>query len=242
LQGRKGKGSSFGAEVDMQEIIDTKCFYQTVLNAALYLFKGGELSLQEKDGLLDYLLARQNRQKGFVFHLSAEELVDDIHLISGEKPRTKLLKANAVELETLRLLALLGGDRPDVQQLIQTANSRLEKQCFANVCLTGDCVGASVAYLRYISSRQAGPWELQVRHGMEILKENRSGDGRWSRFPYFFTLLWLVELPRTISKAEIRYTRDTAKEYLQNSYKHKGPFQEIRELILVKVLGTPFGN
>jgi len=59
-------------------------------------------------------------------------------LFSGEKPRAKFLTNNVVELETLRLLALLAPDEPRVQQIFQQANERLLPLCFANGCTVGE--------------------------------------------------------------------------------------------------------
>ncbi len=220
----------------MKEIIDSRSLYQTVMNAAIFLFKGGKFTEQEKESLIDYLLTRQNRQKGFVFHATKEELASNVHLISGEKPRTNLLKVNAIELETLRLLALLDDARPAVQEVLRAADLRLEKQCFARVCLTGDCVGASIAYLRYINSRHSELFMEQIRHGLVVLKENRSGDCKWGKFPFYFTLLWLGELPSDLSKEEIDYSRDCARRYLQNQVKREGPYKEFQDQILLRAL------
>ncbi len=220
----------------MKDIIDTRSLYQTVLNAAVFLFKGGEFSGEEKESLIDYVLTRQNRTKGYVFRPTADELAGGVHLISGEKPRTKLLAKNAVELETLRLLALLGDGKAEVQEVFQAAEKRLDKTCFSRVCLTGDCVGASIAYLRYITARDPNNGSERIRHGLDLLKENRTGDGKWGKFPYFFTLLWLEELPAIFAHEELAYTREAARRYFQNPGKRIGAYREFQDLLLEKAI------
>lgn len=175
--------------------IDRLRLYRTVLRAADFLFKGGSFSDGEKDGLTAYLLAHTHRVKGFVYYPTDAERQQGIRLISGEKPRTLLLTNNAVELETLRLLALLAPDLPAVQALFSEADRRLEKQCFASVCLVGECAGASIAYLRYLTARGVEAYREKIEHGLAAVKQDRKSNGRWQHFPYRFTCRWLAELP-----------------------------------------------
>lgn len=189
----------------MDTITQPPYLYQTVLKAAEFIFNGGNYSLTERNDLVEVIISSINRQKGFVFFPTALEREMGIRLISGEKPRTQLLANNAVELETLRLLALLQPEHPTVQELFLEAGQRLEKQCFANVCLVGECAGASIAYLRYLSARGLGNNRAKITHGLNCLKQDRSGNGRWHHFPYRFTLRWLSELPSEVVGYERTY-------------------------------------
>ena len=40
---------------------------------------------------------------------------------------------------------------------------------------------------------------------MQILKEHRLGDGRWRRFPFYYTLLALAEMKGKVAAAELQY-------------------------------------
>ncbi|HPQ39570.1 MAG TPA: hypothetical protein PLV45_04290 [bacterium] len=47
--------------------------------------------------------------------------------------------------------------------------------------------------------------EERLRGGLIYLKEHRDGKGRWRRFPFYYTLLALTEIPGRQSDDEIRY-------------------------------------
>jgi hypothetical protein len=191
----------------MDRLVDRNSLYRTVQNAARFLYQGGILTEDDQDLLVDHILNHQNRYKGFLFYPTILEREDGIRLISGETPRTRLLANNSVELETLRLLALLGQERASVLEVFSEADLRLKEQCFAGVCLTGECPAASIAYLRYLTARDPYQYAAEIRHGLEIVKQNRSGNGRWKKFPFRFTLLWLTDLPLDFSGEELEYTR-----------------------------------
>lgn len=189
----------------MEGWIDPLSLYRTVLHAADFLFKGGSFSDGEAQTLTAHLLANTHRVKGFVYYPTDAEREQGIRLITGEKPRTRLLAANAVELETLRLLALLAPDLPAVQALFSEADQRLEKLCFASVCLVGECAGASIAYLRYLTARGVDAHRQKIEHGVEAVKQDRKGNGRWQHFPFRFTYRWLMELPASLTADELNF-------------------------------------
>lgn len=185
--------------------INSLSLYRTVVRAADFLFKGGSFSDGETEALTAHLLANTHRVKGFVYYLTDAEREQGIRLISGEKPRTLLLANNAVELETLRLLALLAPDLPAVQALFLEADRRLEKLCFARVCTVGECAGASIAYLRYLTMRGVEAYREKIERGLAAVKQDRKGNGQWQHFPYRFTARWLMELPASLGVDEREY-------------------------------------
>ena len=72
-------------------------------------------------------------------------------LITGQLPKTQILSANHYELEILRILALWDKDNPKVQLMLDETLKRLDTTCFAHFCATGECVGAGIAVLRFLS-------------------------------------------------------------------------------------------
>lgn len=194
--------------------IDERSLYKTVTNAALFLFDGGTFTAAQKNRLAKWLLEHQNREQGFIFYPTASDRKIGITLLSGEKPKTKLLTNNAVELETLRLLALIQPESSSVRQILQIANARLARLCFAEVCDTGECAHASIAYLRYVTAADPGGSAEKIARALGILKRHRAGDGRWHKFPFFFAALWLTELPDALARAELAYAATHADKLL----------------------------
>lgn len=203
--------------------------YEIVMNAARRHFLGEVFDAAERARLTAWLLARRNPGGGFTFPLTPAERMNKPSLLSGEKPKTYLLAENALECETLRLLALFAPGNPEAEQAIVAADRRLAKQCFANVCTTGECPHVSIAYLRFLSVHPGPETGARLRHGLEVLRQHRVDDGRWQKFPFWYTLLWLVDLPADLSKDELAHTSRA----LERAKKHgiSGPGFEVRARI-----------
>jgi hypothetical protein len=87
-----------------------------------------------------------------MYYIPPYEGGSKLRLVTGETPKTHLLAANHFELEILRLLALWIPDDPAVREMTAGTLERLGKTCFGRFCGTGECVGASIAALRFMSA------------------------------------------------------------------------------------------
>jgi hypothetical protein len=229
------------------KVIDEQSLYQTVINASSHMLLGNVLALAERARLAAWLLAHQNGQRGFSFYPTAAEREHGIRLMSGEKLRTLLAADNVVEMETLRLLALLQPDTPKVNRLFERAERRLSGVCYGRVCSKGECAHASISVLRYHTARDVEKGAAVIARGLEVLYQDRAGEGAWRSFPFYYTLLWLAELHGEHSeraRAELSYARGRCERLLSRI--RPGipgkPFDRARERILrdalVRVGGT----
>ena len=75
-----------------------------------------------------------------------------LRLITGELSKTHILAANHYELEILRILALFDKDDPTVKNMIHETVKRLDTTCYAHWCPAGECVGAGISVLRFLSA------------------------------------------------------------------------------------------
>lgn len=222
--------------------VNDKTLYRTVMSTAARLFFGQPLTPAERGELVAWILAHQNRQRGFCFYPTAAEREQGIRLFSGEKPQTTLAADSAVEMETLRLLALLQPEVPVVHHLFEIAERRLSGQCYGRVCSKGECAHASISVLRYHTARGAGNSAGLIVRGLDALRQDRTGKGHWQTFPFYYTLLWLVELHDSgadnglgqRAHAELAYARDRCERLLsgQRRKAFEKPFDRVREKIL----------
>ena len=217
-------------------LIDERSLYRTVINAANRLFEGGSFTSVEQSHLADWILTHQNRHQGFIFYPTPEDQQDGLRLFSGEKPKTRLLANNALELETLRLLALIQPESPGVREVCQEANERLLPLCFAQMCTQGECAHASIAFLRYLTAYEPQQALEKVEHAKEVLKQDRDGKGGWRVFPTWFTLLWLGELPLDLVHDELSYAHDFCIQLFRKRWVATEQFAMVRKKILQKVL------
>ena len=217
-------------------ITDEGNLFKTITNAAMFLFNGGSYTPSENVILTRWILSHQNRYKGFIFYPTQVDRENGIRLFSGEKPKTKFLADNAVELETLRILALIQPEALEVQQILQKANERLFRLCFANGCIQGECAHASIAFMRYLTAYNVNGSSDKFGQTLEILKQKRSGDGKWHDFPFFFTRLWLTDLPYSFAYDELSYSHDHCKRLLVKKQPAREQIDLVKEMILQKAL------
>lgn len=58
---------------------------------------------------------------------------------------------------------------------------------------------------RHISVGGLSKSQERLAGGLQYLREHRDGKGRWRRFPFYYTLLALTEIPGPRANSEIRY-------------------------------------
>ena len=67
------------------------------------------------------------------------------------------------------------------------------------------CGTCSIAFWRSLA---AGAFKLQnqtLRRGLTTLRASRDAQGGWGRFPFYYTLLFLSEIPAGLAKPEFDY-------------------------------------
>ncbi|MBN1483677.1 MAG: hypothetical protein JXA37_03060 [Chloroflexia bacterium] len=179
------------------------------------LFYGGELSAGRLEAVAAYLAGRQHRSGEWAGMLAPTErdYHTGVRLFTGEKLQTKLAARHVLTAETARLLALLRPADPARRR----AEGWLLRQCFADGCVIGECAHSAVALMRYlaVSGRDDAPARLQAL--LARLSRLRSGSGRWRRFPFYYTLLALVEIDLPGALEELAYARPAGERYLRRA-------------------------
>lgn len=246
-----------------RQIIQEESLYQTVLQATRFRFDGGRFLPEESEQLITWLLAHRNHQNGYTFHPTAHEVARGIRLFTGERPRTWIARRDGVEMETLRLLARLVPQERETRDRVTAADSertpvhtvrkifaeadhRLIGRCYGSVCPRGECAHASIAVLRYriaVDIETARPY---IERGLQWLRETRIEAGGWHSFPFFFTLLWLIELLNATTDTSIRMqtldelasTRDRCRRTVGRRWRLPASVSEIRDALLHKVISV----
>jgi hypothetical protein len=186
------------------------------------LIAGRAIPVNERGELVEWLLKRQvasGRHVG-AFAPTAEDLTHGARLFTGEPLRTKLSTWNVLTAEAARLLILFGGDDDRIREAIDRAASWLDVSCFvAGDCVVGECAHSFVSHLRFSSAAEVGPAVLVRR--LSVVREQRDGTGRWRRFPFYYTVLTLSEIPGEAAKSELRYAVPACERVLSRGAKDK---------------------
>jgi hypothetical protein len=138
-----------------------------------------------------------------------------LRTLTGELPKTHLFAANHYELEILRLLTLWQGENPAVKAMAEATIRRLDDTCFGRFCPTGECVGAGVAALRFLSA--ACPADHRrldrlLRPLGDLFRRATEKGGEKGELPLFYFLLTISELDDPYALELV----DSRRDYLYN--------------------------
>jgi hypothetical protein len=159
--------------------------------------------------VVDWLLPRQvpsGRWAG-AFTPSAQDLQRGVRVFTGERLRTKWGTWNVLTAEAARLLILVGGEDARVRKAVHQAEAWLRHTCFASRhCAAGECAHAMVSYARLEIVAEALACTPRDSVGfLYTLSQRRDGTGRWTRFPFYYALLTLLESRSEAARSELRY-------------------------------------
>jgi hypothetical protein len=198
------------------------------------LIEGKIYSENEKAEIAAFIFDHKNPVDGFTFYPTDAERIKGIQLVTGEKAKTQLLANNALELEALRILSILTPRDSRLLQLHEKADQRLQKLCFYDICITGECAAASIIFLRYLTTLTQNDHSEKIHCGLSSLKQMRDGSGRWRKFPFFYTLLWLTELTWPEAIHELAYALPAYQPLIKRYKNVNDETDRLRSIILHK--------
>jgi hypothetical protein len=165
-----------------------------------------------------------------------------IRTFTGEWVRSKAGISHVLGEEACRVLLQLNISEPLVKEALHRATEGMLQRLIANET-TGEvqglycCGTCSVAYWRHILAGGLDKNKARLAAGIQTLKSLRTGDGRWRRFPFAYTLLALSEINSSPAIEEIQYAAPVMERYLKRCIigdKYAGRKQTLYKLILAK--------
>ncbi len=142
-----------------------------------------------------------------LFYIPPDNGGKKYRLITGQMPKTHLLSANHYELEILRLLALWGSGNDRVAQMVDQTLKRLDGTCFGHFCSEGECIGASVATLRFLSAVESvnNIWIEEILKPLGDIFRNIKGQAATNQnLPIFYFCLALSGIKSNMATQIIR--------------------------------------
>ncbi len=183
----------------------------------------------------------QTGRKAGLFALSPGDWERGPHLWTGEPIRTKLATEQVFSQEAARLLCQLGGNDPAVERAVQAASARLAGTCYAvQHCTIGECATSFIGYVRFVAAALGDDAHAEIAPRIQTLSQHRLGDGRWKRFPLFYTALVLSELRLPAAKDELLYAREACVRAARH-HSVDEPYADRRVRLLSEVFGEESG-
>jgi len=175
-----------------------------------------------------------------MFAPTANDFRHGTSAFTGEPIRSRVAIAHILGEEACRALLLL--DVPDaaVKEALDGAThgmlQRLRQAETGNDVTGMYCCGTcSPAYWRHVAAGGLDRNEARLTAAMRILKSHRAGEGRWRRFPFFYTLLALAGMDSKPALEEMRYAAPAVERYLKRS-PSKGKYSARRRTVCDRIL------
>ena len=93
-------------------------------------------------------------------------------------------------------------------------------------------------FMRHVAAPLVSDMQGAQQHlaaGMKTLKQHRAGNGRWRRFPFYYTLLALMDIDLKAARDELRYAAPSC-EILLKRDPGGGKYDQRRRKLMDKVL------
>jgi hypothetical protein len=187
------------------------------------LFFETRLSQTQKQAVAKWIASRQGLPGSYAdtFAPTEGDRKDGIRVFTGESIRTGVATAHILGEEACRALILLDVPSATVREALSRASrgllSRVEGAEAAGQTGTYCCGICSVSFWRHLAVGGLGDCERRLESGMQALKSRRDGNGRWGRFPFYYSLLVLTDIAIPSALQEMRYAAPLCERYLRRS-------------------------
>jgi AcrR family transcriptional regulator len=178
-------------------------------------FEDRTLSSAERKRVAQWIAGRQGlpRAKSGTFAGFPPELRDGVVVFTGER-FTHASARHILGEEACRVLRWLDVRDPNVQAALERADAGLMSAVagaehdprYGNNPGAYCCTKCSVGMWRNLTSGGLDRREERLRKGVgQFLRSNRTGQGRWRAFPFWYTVLALTEVDVPEARDEIEY-------------------------------------
>jgi len=170
------------------------CFGETVLDS---------------DALVEWFLGRQIRvgRRTGLFQPTNEDYAER-RLPTGERLKTKLATVHVMSQEAARILHVLAAEEPSIANAVALTATRLSETCYGlQHCTIGECAASFAGYIRFLQTVSGDAVAPEITWRLRTLSEHRDGNGRWKRFPPYYTLLVLSEIGLPVAQDELTYAK-----------------------------------
>lgn len=205
-------------------LLNTKSLAQTIDNVNDVLFFGAKISRSDADSVSTFIASRLGLPAGYegLFAPTAADRKAQLYLFSGEKIKSAASGSAIMGLESLRILKLLNSGKAEPREALKDGLARFSEQRrkseeLGYTSATFCCGICTTAYWRNLVVNGAPADRARLTKGMDILKTQRLGNGRWKRFPFYQTALVLTEIGAREAVEELRYTATVFERFLRRA-------------------------
>jgi len=195
-------------------------------------------TISQEDGLeaARWIASRQDGKGAYrgMFAPTEADFEQGIHVFTGET----LTCASARHImgeEAARAAWLLGRQDAEVRAAYERGTAWMRVSAESYQVGTFCCGRCTLAFWRHYWVGDFRDKDALINRGVQTMKAERLGDGKWRRFPFYYAIYTLQELDLEAARSEIRYAQPAMARALRT--KREGSFSQRRRLILENALG-----
>jgi len=166
---------------------------------------------------LNWILSRQGLRGSYMnLFAPTEKDMFGVKLLTGERIDSAALR-HVLGEEALRAAILWNVESIGMVKKAMSGFSQLLERRKPSAKSSGFycCYKCTLAFLRTLTVVKPDNWEEILEKGIGCIKEERTPDGRWHGFPFFYALLALSEPDSPSAKAELRHASKVAQRLLE---------------------------
>ena len=184
---------------------------------------------------LQWVLSRQGLPGSYsnLFMPTVQDVTQGARLLTGERMQSGGGTRHVLGEEALRTVI--------VWKLESTSAVKEAVKGFNQIIARGGksgsycCHTCTMSFLRTLTVVKPDEGDEIVEKGLNKIRKERTSDGRWHGFPFYYTLLTLSEIDTTSAHAELRHASKTAERLLKR-YQNDDRVSRFRRLTLEKTL------
>ncbi len=187
-------------------LLDENSLAKTIDNVNDALFWKKPISSNERKAVSGWIsdrFAKPGSYRG-LFAPTDFDYRNGIKLYTGEKVSSGAGTAHILSEEAGRALLLLGSDiNEDVRQTLLSMLSERDtpKQPWGLWC----CGTCSASLWRHLAAGGGDRQEQRMINGLKDIERFRLMNGRWKRYPFYYTILALTEMNVALARDELRF-------------------------------------
>jgi hypothetical protein len=212
----------------------------TLDNVTEALFFGRKIAAVERKQAASWIAGRQGLPGSYagMFAPMPDER-KGIKVFTGEAITSRAATAHILGEEACRALILLDAPVKAAREALGLATRNMLARLAdaeARGYSTGTycCGRCSCAYWRHLAAGGLAQQERRLAEGLVALRRDRLPNGKWKRFPFWYTLLALGDMDLPAAREEIRHAAPVLERRAARS--PSGQFAERRRAIAERVL------
>ena len=174
------------------------------------------------------------------FAMTESDWQRPFHLFTGERITTRAGRSHVLAQETNRMLEIIEKETGNRIEAKQVSEEMLAKRIFENeqsIALpTGDycCGTCSVSLWRCLEAGGYPQYAEALENGIHTLARFREEKGGWRRYPFYYTLLSLIEIANQEAVDELRYHAKTIAKRARLLANKADVFSKRRHKVLIR--------